>query len=104
MRGLYAWSWSAGANERAAFRNPGREYPGSSHLHDVSLSVVASTCVSIRMSLIMFAREHVSGSLGISPHGLEQCNLKGRGPDCISAVLTDTSVIDHEPHNLLVPF
>ena len=52
-----------------SFRNPGRENPGSSHLHDVSLSVVASMRVSIRMSLKMFARELVSGSLGISPHG-----------------------------------
>ena len=41
---------------------------------------------------MMFVCERVSGSLGISPHGVQQCNVKEHGPDCISAVLTDTSV------------
>ena len=92
VRQIYTRSRSAGANQRVAFRSPGREYPGASQVHAVNLPVVANICVYIQISLMTFARKPVSGTLGISPHGVQQCNVKGRGPDCINAVLNDTSV------------
>ena len=80
-------------NHRAACLSPVCAQLGCCQEDDVSLPATKCTCISNNMSLTRLPCKVVDETScnAPPPHGVEQCSVKGRGPELISAVAVDFS-------------